>query len=189
MGFYIRVLGQRLSDIPLAELRAAACPAVIETDGSGEWEEFTLRHGDGTAIAVVERNPVAERELGGDELKEFLEDLPHFWPQSSVDWLREYLPSVRVIYSFQLLSGTECNDGWTPPHGVYEFVWQHAGGILQADGEGFSNEAGYTILWQFTESASGPWNAALLTDRKWENFEMDLGNPHHREAFLAGRVP
>jgi hypothetical protein len=73
---------------------------------------------------------------------------------------------------------------------VYQAVWRHAGGILQADMEAFSNESGYTILWQFPEPVSGAWKVGVLrSDGHWVNFEMDLGNHRQREAFLRGGVP
>lgn len=85
--------------------------------------------------------------------------------------------------------GPTFNDGWSRLHSVYNAVWQAAGGILQSDGEGFSNEAGYTILWQFSEAATGSWNVGVLSDGRWVHFEIDLGNSEHREAFLQGMVP
>lgn len=119
-------------------------------------EHLTLRHKSGQEIAVIERNPVSEGELGADELQEFLDEVPHHKPDSAAAWLQKYLPTVKVIYAFQLLGGTDVDDGWTPLHRLYQAIWSHAGGILQADGEGFSNEEGYTILWQFAESVTGP---------------------------------
>jgi len=55
--------------------------------------------------------------------------------------------------------------------------------------EGFTNEDGYQIVWQFSDSVSGPWNMGVLQDGIWHHFEMDLGDPDHRVAFLKGRVP
>jgi hypothetical protein len=191
VGYYIRVLGTSLANIPLQQLRERASPALIEVDEStGEmWEQLTLKHESGPEIAVVEKNPVAEGELGAEELKEFLDEVPFHRPNSAAVWLTNYLPTVKVIYAFQLLSGTDVDDGWTPLHGVYNAVWKFAGGILQADGEGFSNEEGYTILWQFGETATGTWNVGVLVDGGWVHFEIDLGNQQHREAFWQGHVP
>jgi hypothetical protein len=110
-------------------------------------------------------------------------------PESAATWLRQYLPRVQVIYAFQLLSGTDVEDGWTPLHRLYNSVWEHAGGILQSDGEGFSNEDGHTILWQFSDDVAGKWNMGVLKDGRWVNFQMDLGNKRHRKAFLNGQVP
>jgi len=96
---------------------------------------------------------------------------------------------VKVIYAFHLLDGTDVDDGWSPLHRLHSAVWDKAGGILQADGEGFSDEDGYTILWQFSDRASDKWNMGLLKDGRWVHFEMDLGNEQHRNAFLGGQVP
>ena len=61
--------------------------------------------------------------------------------------------------------------------------------IIQADLEGFTNEEGYHILWQFSDSVSGPWNMGVLQDDTWYHFRMDLGDPAHRAAFLDGEMP
>ena len=63
-------------------------------------------------------------------------------------------------------------------------IWSFAPSILLADNEGFSNEDGYHILWQFSGSVNGPWWMGVLCDDHWRHFRMDLGNREHREAFL-----
>lgn len=191
MGYYIRVLGTNPVEIPLESLRATASPAVIEAkdDGIGEWQNIVLRHKDGPAIASIEKNLVVEGGLGADELQEFIEEVPLCHPEVAARWLLDYFTRVKVIYAFRLLSGTDVKDGWSSLHNVYSTVWASAGGILQSDGEGFSNEAGYTILWQFSENAEGPWNVGVLSEGGWVHFEIDLGNPEHRKAFLQGSVP
>lgn len=192
MGYYIRVLSANLLGIPVEELQEAADPAVVEgmDDDSGEWTELLLKHKSGSEIAVIERNLVAEGQLGAGELQEFIDEIPHYEPKSAVDWLLQLLPNTKVIYAFQLLSGTDIEDGWTPLHSVYSRIWNLAGGILQADGEGFSNLDGYTILWQFSESTTGSWNMGIRdVDGKWVHFEMDLGDLNQRDAFKRGEVP
>ena len=191
MGYYIRVLGKKLGNIPLDELRQISQPAVLLHDGEEDdaWEQLTLSHKSGRAIAVIEKNPVTEGQLGADELQEFIDQVPHYKPQSAATWLQHYLPGVKVIYAFQVLSGTDVEDGWAALHRLYKAVWHHAGGILQSDGEGFSDEGGYTILWQFSDSVTGKWNMGVLKDGRWVHFEMDLGNEQHRNAFLNGQVP
>lgn len=73
---------------------------------------------------------------------------------------------------------------------VREALWNRLGGIFQADYEGFSNEEGYGILWQFSDRASGTWWMALLAeDGSWLRFQVDLANRGHRAAFLAGEPP
>jgi hypothetical protein len=190
MGYCIRVLGKKLDNIPLEELRQVSRPAVLHTEEEGDaWEQLILAHKSGQEIAVIEKNPVLEGQLGADELQEFIDEIPAYKPESAATWLQQYLPGVKVIYSFQLLNGTDVEDGWTPLHRLYNAVWEHAGGILQADGEGFSDEDGYTILWQFSDRVTGQWNMGVLKDGRWIHFEMDLGSEQHRKAFLSGQLP
>jgi hypothetical protein len=68
-------------------------------------------------------------------------------------------------------------------------IRETVGGIIQADSEGFSNEAGFQILWQFSRSAKGPWWMAVMKNGEWVTFQMELGNRKHREAFCRGEVP
>jgi hypothetical protein len=195
MGYYIRVLGTQSSQ-PAFEflsqiLKEAKIKPVLrlETGTEQEWEQLVLSHRGGSEIALIEYNPVATGELGQEELMEFIEEVEQCLPASASQWLKEFLPGVKVIYALQLLSGTDVEDGWKAVHELQSALWRHAGGILQADGEGFTNESGYHILWQFSDSASGKWKMAVLDRKKWVAFEMELGNSEQREAFLQGRVP
>jgi hypothetical protein len=191
MGYYIRILGTSLAVPPLAELQNAVRPATLDDGGVGdEWGSLVLKHESGVEIAVIEKNTVKDGELGAEEIEEFVDEVQHRKPDSAAAWLRDYLPSVKVIYAFQLLSGTDVDNGFDQMHAAWGLLWEYAGGILQADQEGFSNEAGFTILWQFSDHVSGDWNAAVLdTSGRWIQFEMDLGNQSHREAFWRGEVP
>jgi hypothetical protein len=191
MGYRIRVLGTRHVPIPPSELRELARPALVETDDDVDenWEAFKLIHTDGTPIAFIEKNPVVPGELGSEELKEFIEEVSYYKPESAVKWLEAFLPSVKVIYSFQLLFGTDVQDGFEIMHRVYDSVWRHAG-ILQADQEGFTNEKGRTILWEFNDHVTGLWDMGVLgLNNEWIDFEMDLGNEEHRQSFWRGEVP
>jgi hypothetical protein len=106
-----------------------------------------------------------------------------------VPWLTAFLRSVKTIYCFQHLSGTEIDDGSAALGAVSEAVWARGDAIFQADGEGFSNEDGCHVLWQFRDSVSGPWQMAVLHGGNWVPFEMDLGDVRQRAAFLEGRTP
>lgn len=192
MGYYLRVLGKNKEPISFATLQEVAHPAVLDlqkNDGE-EWEQLILRHPSGKEIALIERNLVTEGSLGEEELQEFTSEVLEYKPASAAKWLHQYLPTVRVIYAFQILSGTEVEDGWGAVHSLQNSIWHSADGILQSDGEGFTNEDGYTILWQFSDTVSGPWYVAVLTgDSQWSKFQMSLGNKAHRKAFWQGQVP
>ena len=93
-----------------------------------------------------------------------------------------------MIYSFEVLASSR--NAISILTSLKTVIWNVTGGILQADGERFSNENGFHILWQFDDDAEGEWHMAIRTFLgRWKNFKMDLGNPDHREAFKNGKVP
>jgi hypothetical protein len=194
MPYRIRVLGTSDPDIPIATLEESVggLEGNIElVDGSEQSPiELLLKHADGVEIAVVERNPVTPRELAEAELQEFAEEVMEYRPARAAVWLKNYFPKVKVIYAFQLLNGTDHKNGWEILGELKDAIWNRTGGILQADLEGFSNEQGHHILWQFSDSAHGEWFMAVQDDGgNWVPFVMELGDPAQRSAFLAGKVP
>ncbi len=67
---------------------------------------------------------------------------------------------------------------------------EELGGILRADLEGFRNEEGFQITWEFVDRVKGECAMAVLDPNDhWIAFRMDLGNKQHREAFCEGRIP
>ena len=194
MGYYVRVLSPSDEVVPHSVLSAdlaAEYPKAklsVEVGSDTQWEQLLLRHPDDSKIAVVEHNSTAD-DLGSEEIQEFIEEIGDFQPKSAVEWLREYLPTVRTIYSFQILSGTESKNGWEIFGSLKDAAWRHATGIIQADGEGFTNEDGYHILWQFSDSVNGEWWMGVLENGKWVHFRMELGDRMQRQAFFQGIVP
>jgi hypothetical protein len=192
MPYYIRILGVKLDVPSLQELQCIASPAVLEVEnGEGDdWEQLLLKYPGGDSIALIEKNIVIEGALGSEELEEFIEEVGHYKPTSAAAWLQTYLSRVKVIYAFQFLSGTDTENGFDTLQNVRTEICNASGGILQADGESFSNESGYTILWQFSDHVTGDWYVAVRgKEEDWVKFQMDLGNQSHREAFWRGEVP
>jgi len=158
----------------------------VEAEG---WRTLLLATDDEVEVAVLERQPVFDGSSGQDEVADLLEDLHGVKPESGVAWLREYLNEVKTVYTLQHLHGSELVDGGNALHALRSALWERGDAILQADNEGFTNEEGYHIVWQFADSVSGPWNMAVYKDDMWYQFKMDLGDPEHRAAFLEGEVP
>ena len=195
MPYYTRVLSkdeESPSFEELAQLVRAGHPdyrLTVETGEEDEWEALLLSSVDEVEVAVVERNPVFDGSVGQDEIADFLEDLQDCKPESGVQWLTEFLGEVKTIYAFQHLQGAEMEEGGNVLHALRSALWERGDAIIQADNEGFTNEEGFHIVWQFSDSVSGPWNMGVLQDGTWHHFKMDLGDPDHRAAFLAGEVP
>ncbi|HEY6488522.1 MAG: hypothetical protein WCC26_14555 [Terracidiphilus sp.] len=157
----------------------------VEEGDQEEWAALLLSGNDGVEVALLERIPVFDP----DDFSEFTEDLDDCKPETGVTWLKDYLVEVRTIFVFQHLQGADTEDGGNVLHALRAHLWERGDTILQADLEGFTNEDGYHVVWQFSDSVSGPWNMAVLQDDTWYHFTMDLGDPDHRAAFLNGDVP
>lgn len=195
MGYYTRVLSRNPLCVPFSELEAHlishAIPATltIETGGANDWQELVLAHAGGGEIAIIERNPITADSLGEEEIAEFIDEVQTCQPASGATWLTEYFKSVKVIYAFQHLHGSNHSAGDKILDAIKHCIWGKGDAILQADHEGFTNEDGYHILWQFSDKATGKWWMAVLINGQWQKFAMYLENPQHRQTFFAGQVP
>ena len=197
MPYYIRVMGSEDPDIHIDELidtlRQDGLTAKFELDPSeqpSKWTMFDIFNSSGEALAQIERNPIIEGELGQDELNEFREIIQDYKPTSAVQWLTNYFDTVKVIYAFQLLNAAFDNNNFEIIGSIKTKIWNKTKGILQADNEGFSNEDGFHILWQFSDNVTGDWSCAVNNSSgKWNNFIMNLGDPTQREEFQNGDVP
>lgn len=195
MGYYTRVLSQR-ADVPdFEELAAAllmdgiAASLSVGDSDDGVWTSLLLSKPDGAPIAFLERCMVAEGDIGADEVDELLDTLEGCKPVDGAGWVANYLTSIKAIYAFEHLEGADDEDGHAALQALRAHVFDKAAGILQADSEGFSNEDGYQVVWQFDEAVEGSWWMALRQNGDWITFQMELGDPAHRAAFQEGRVP
>lgn len=196
MGYYVRVLGTSDPDIHIDDLIKAleveklqAAFSLDENESGAKWTVFLLSNMKGDPIMQVERNPVIKGELGYDELEEFREEVSDCQPASAAEWLGAYFDKIKVIYACQLLGIDTSDKYWRIVTTVKEAIWNKTGGILQADQEGFTNEDGFHILWQFTDDVAGKYHCAVLEQGKWKDFSMNLGNSKQRRQFLEGKVP
>lgn len=191
MGYYLRLFTTKDDRIPLKEISSALpedCRVHVELDSDQGWQGLVIKTKSGDEICLLERTP---DDLAAEEISEFREFLEDTKPASAAKWVLDYLAKVKVIYACQVLELGFGDDYRNIPS---EIVWALKqalnDGIMQADGEGFSNEDGYHVTWDFAPDVAGPWNMAVLTEaQNWTRFEMDLGSAEHREAFLDGRVP
>lgn len=189
MPQFLRVLSESDRLPPLEELRRVLPSAFnIElVEGNDQnWKRLLLRHGSGEDIVVIERTVVEHRSAD----QAFLFPTEKAQPSRAAEWLRHYLSHVKAIYTLEPLRGVEAEDGWLALQMTQAYLWRKLGGILQADGEGFTNPEGQHVLWQFDSPQSGELEAAVMDDAgRWLAFTMDMGDSGQVEAFLRGEVP
>jgi hypothetical protein len=199
MSYYVRVLTPEKRPISadgvragLAELgREDVTLVVDETEDEADWTAIVAYTKDGEPIGLLTRDARADADsLAKEELEDFQEELAEALPKSGAAWVRQYLKQVETIYAVQLMAKAFEEEGAGVPGLVLEAIRAEVGGIIQADGEGFSNESGAQIVWQYDDEIDGTWTAAVLVpDKTWLTFEMDRADPAHRAAFQEGRVP
>ena len=194
MGRTLRILTPAETIVPVSALTEALTAAglradlVVEGAEARAWAGLALSHTDGPEIAAIRRLVVSIESAGRGEIDRLVRQIADCKPVSSRQWLTEYLEQVRVIYAFQVLIGTEFDNGWDILGCVRDRLWS-VGGIAQADDEGFTNESGYHVLWQFPARAAGAWWMGVRSGDGWVHFRMDLGDGAQREAFWRGEVP
>jgi len=197
MGYYIRVLGTSDPNIHIDELISGLTNEgltakfdIDQNESADNWTVIGVSNSNGDDLIQIERNPVRDGELGKEEIEEFKDNIKEYKPSSAVKWLDKYFDNVKVIYAFQLLNASMEDENFPIVGSIKSTIWSKVGGILQADNEGFSNEDGYHILWQFSDNVTGEWNMAVKNFfGKWINFTMDLGDKKQREEFWVGIVP
>jgi hypothetical protein len=199
MSYYIRVLSPEKKPISADDLRKGmealgrsdVTLVVDETEDEADWTAIVAYTKDGEPIGLLTRDARADAEsLAKEELEDFAEELVDALPKSGASWVRQYLKRVETIYAVQLMARAFEEDGAGVPGLMLEAIRAEVGGIIQADGEGFSNEDGAQIVWQYGDDIDGAWTAAVLGPNKtWLTFAMDRADPAHRAAFQEGRVP
>jgi hypothetical protein len=195
MPYYIRLITKSNEVVTAKELASALMQMpgfelVIEADGRGTWSEMLLRKGSVDLCVLTRESDEDPGSLCQEELEEFQDEILDAHPQSAVHWLEEWLQHAHCISAFQILGGVKTDADWNAVYALRDVLLGRLGGIIQADGEGFSNEHGHHILWQFSDDVKGDWGMAVLDKAgHWRRFRMDLGNTAHREAFWRGEVP
>jgi hypothetical protein len=200
MGYWMHVYSQtdEVMEFETVEQLLASDPEADEEGGivvelcagrrGAAWKQLQLSHRDGTLIALVE---LIRGKGVAPRVAEAIEAVLETEPRQNAEWVADFLRGVKVIYQFQILSGVDVDGGWEAVHELIEELCEGFDGILHAESEGFSNQVGYHITWEFSDATSGEWEMGLYDAKadRWTTFQMELSNRAHREAFCSGRVP
>lgn len=196
MSYFLRILSpsaQPLSVDPVIQgLRSREVRGIglACTGEQSAWSSLILRHGqEGSVIAEVERLLVRPGSPGEQELSWLIRVAEKAQPLSASAWLSAFLPSVRTIWGINLYAGLNEEGGWAALGAFKDAIWSAVGGIQYIVDEGFTNDVGDQITWEFPPTASGSWWMALMKEGAWHRFEAELGNPVHKALFQAGQMP
>lgn len=165
-----------------------------QEDFPGDWEEITLFLESGDSVVEIEKITCDSgnfREAIEETVRTLLDDQRPVRPASAVKWICQYMKSVKVIYRFRPMPGIDTELGFELFNEVWTRLKNIEPGIVHCVDEGFTNEDGAQITWEFPESSSGTVKAAVLEAEggSWREFQLDLANQEQQSSFLAGKCP
>jgi hypothetical protein len=194
VGFYVRILTPSRARITAAAVRKMLKPvpnvSVRFSHQAKRWEQAFVspRKAPKSGVLTIERNTVTKRDaLAAEELAELDAELKTALPRSGAKWVRAFLKTVKTIYAVQLHAAATENGAAV--EAIVEGLRVATRGIVQADGNGFSNHDGDLVVWQFPEHAQGEWTMAVLRSGVWQRFTMEVSDRRARHQFLGGSVP
>lgn len=163
----------------------------VEEGSADDWDTLLVRNSKGENVCQIERSIRNRDELVEEETAEFIAELDEGQPRSGAQWVQTYLKDVNAIYAFQFLDvSIKRRKNSIAPHEAFWALKSLVGGIIQADGEGFSNEDGFYVVLETGPGRRGPSNVALLdSEGAWRPFQIKLERAKQVSEFLAGRVP
>jgi hypothetical protein len=194
MSYAVTLYSTSEGRVPVDEIAAAVGDdhrVSISDGGESDWTCLLIETAAGEGAFELERHTISSGAYLAEEIDELVDDLAGAEPRNAAQWVAGYLAGCRSIHRLIFLDkGFDAERGHLPSEILATCRDHVGGGIVEADLEGFSNEEGYLITWDFEDDVSGTWAAAVLgRDGIWITFRMDLGDPDQRAAFRAGRVP
>ncbi len=197
MGQIVRILTKDEKFIPLNDIRNylylknLKCSLKLEFGTEAQWKEVSVQC-DGIEIFFIERDSIKDDAIAKKELKDFKKILKKATPTTSSEWLQNYIKDVEVIYAIEIFPEISQYSGWEVLSSIQSFIFkQMNSAIVQSNNEGFTNEDGFNILWQFTsKNLKGKCYSAILDKSgAWVPFIMDLTNEDQILDFQDGLIP
>ncbi len=165
-----------------------------EEDYPGSWTTLTLFLTDDQPVVEIEKFCLETGNLGDkiqDTVRELLDDKNHVRPVSAVKWLCQFMSRVKVIYEFRPMLAIQTDEGWELFNEVWTNLRESLSGIVHLDDEGFTNEDGAQITWEYPGEETGDLKVAVLNEKgeAWIEYTINLANQEQKELFMAGKAP
>jgi hypothetical protein len=112
-------------------------------------------------------------------------------PERGSRWVADWLQGAQTWYSFTPHSSDRDDEAMDVLRAIMWSIQRDTNGLAYADLEGWSNQEGDQITWQFTERPhTGLWWFAVLDDSgAWQRCRIDLSDTRQCEEFRSGRIP
>ena len=178
--------------IPFSALKKVSERIKLVSGTDDLWEKIEIYDAHDILLATLEYAAVNPESSGAVTLKELDRTIQNKLPVNARHWLISYFTTVKAIYTFNLFPDRMNKNSWLILGGIQNFLKDSLGGIIQADNEGYYNEAGFYILWQMYEGATGNATAASLDDKgQWipYSYSLRLDDKKAVDLFKQGIAP
>ena len=178
--------------IPFSTIKKVSDRIKLVSGTEDLWEKIEIYDAHDILLATLEYAAVNPESSGAVTLKELDRTIQNKLPVNARQWLISYFTTVKAIYTFNLFPDRMNKNSWLILGGIQNFLKDSLGGIIQADNEGYYNEAGLYILWQMYEGATGNATAASLDDKgQWipYSYSLRLDDKKAVDLFKQGIAP
>src|SRR5262249_7909972 len=155
-------------------------PVVVDaSDATGaSWVWLTLTHPDEHPITQIRLRTGAK---AAEYLVESIEGVSTYGePECNAEWVADFLREVKAVYTFEILSGVDHDDGWSYVYTLMDELIEGYDSILYAEAEGYSH-GGLQLTWEFSDGVRGEKWVALYDARtdSFRQFPVELSDPAH----------
>jgi hypothetical protein len=178
--------------IPFNSLQKMSSRLKLISGTDALWEKIEIYDSRDILISTLQYDVVNPGSAGETTLKQLEGATQDKYPVNARLWLKKYFATVHAIYTFSFLPYFMDKNSWPVLGGIENFLKDSLTGIIQADNEGYYNEAGLYILYQIYEGATGNVTAISLNDKgEWGpySYSLKLDDKKSVELFKQGVAP
>jgi hypothetical protein len=192
MSYKTRLLTPSEKVIPFSTMKKVSDRIKLVSGVDPLWEKIEIYDAHDILLATLEYDIVNAESNGETTLKELDKSIQNKYPVNARQWLKNYFTTVKAIYTFNIYPDRMNKNNWLILGGIQNFLKDSLNGIIQADNEGYYNEAGLYILWQMYEGATGNATATSLDEKgQWVpySYSLRLDNKKAVDLFKQGIAP
>ncbi|MFZ2037668.1 MAG: hypothetical protein WAU62_12280 [Dehalococcoidales bacterium] len=187
-----RLLTHSEKMIPFSSLQKVSNRLKLISGSDASWEKIEIYDSRDILISKLQYDAVHHGSTGETTLKDLETGIQDNYPVNARLWLKKYFATVHAIYTFSFFPDFMDKNSWPILGGIENFLKDSLTGIIQADNEGYYNEAGLYILYQMYEGATGNVTAVSLNDKgEWGpySYSLKLDDKKSVELFKQGIPP
>ncbi|MDY0132009.1 MAG: hypothetical protein RBR53_05000 [Desulforegulaceae bacterium] len=161
----------------------------FEDEKTNTNNQIIIRKKNLELLIIIELLP-QENQEDKLKLKNIIEYSKTKLPGKNMKWVKKYISKSKYIYEFIPLFDFRTEKDFEILTLIQREAWVYSRGIFQFFGEGFTNESGDLVLWDYPFSITGKRFAAIKDfTKRWKTFEMTLESLSQRKYFFKGKVP